>query len=84
MVIYPYHVLRRRKKKSPTFSLLMVLLSRFRPFWVWGMTHRLFLFLFPCTLNLNWLFFVIYNGWVLNGVVAFPNNIIYSFLTFTW
>ena len=36
MVIYSYHV--SRKKKTPTFSLLMVLLSRFGPFWVWGVT----------------------------------------------
>ena len=39
MVIYPSWV--EKKKKSPTFSLLMVLLSRFGPFWVWGVTHTL-------------------------------------------
>ena len=39
MVIYPYHVL--RKKKSLTFSLLMVLLSRFGSFGVKGVTGYL-------------------------------------------
>ena len=37
MVIYSYLV-ERKGKKSPTFSLLMVLPSHFGPFWVWGMT----------------------------------------------
>ena len=36
MIIYSYLV-ERKGKKSPTFSLLMVLPSYFEPFWVWGM-----------------------------------------------
>ena len=34
--------------------------------------------------NFNWLFFVIYNERILNGVVALPNNIIYRLLTHKW
>ena len=37
MVIYSYHVEKKRKEKSPIVSLLMVLFSCFGPFWVWGM-----------------------------------------------
>ena len=43
------------------------------------------LYFYLCVLfNFNRLFFVIYNGRVLNDVVAFPNNIIYCFLIYMW
>ena len=35
-------MLRRREKKITTFSLLIVLLSRFEPLWVWGVIVQVY------------------------------------------
>ena len=43
------------------------------------------LYFYLCVLfNFNQLFFVIYNGKILNSGVALPTSIIYRFLTYTW
>ena len=43
------------------------------------------LYIYLCVLfNFNRWFFVIYNEWILNGVVVLPNNVIYTWLNFRW